>query len=179
MQEIILPDEPKPALEWVNNRVLPKVSPQRKHSLAQGRFCSALDAWAAQGRFGTVGPEWRFLVQPPGEIGRTLVPDVAYLSFERMPFEEQADSALPRVAPDAVVEVKSPEDARKDIDEKTRVYLAGGTGVVFVVDPWKRSVTVRDRSGDRVVCDTDDVTHASLPGFRMPACVLFDPIRPR
>src|SRR5215472_16452757 len=38
MQEIILPDDVKPALEWVNNQILQKVSPARKHAIAQGRF---------------------------------------------------------------------------------------------------------------------------------------------
>ena len=42
MREISLPDNVKPALEWVNGRVLQKVTPERKHGLAQGRFWAAL-----------------------------------------------------------------------------------------------------------------------------------------
>src|SRR5579863_4587910 len=104
MLDIILPDDVKPALEWVNNRILQKVSPERKHAIPQGRFCAALDAWSTQNGSGTAGPEWRFLLRPDGEIGRTLVPDVAYLSYDRMPLTDQESIALPDIAPDVVVE---------------------------------------------------------------------------
>jgi len=77
MHEIILP-EAKPALEWVNNRVLQKMSPKRKHSLAQTEFAIALGTYARERGNGMAGTEWHFQVRPPGEIARTLVPDVAF-----------------------------------------------------------------------------------------------------
>jgi len=124
MHEIILPDNLKPALEWVDNRIVQKVSPERAHALAQGRFWSALDAWACEHHCGTVGTEWRFLVQPPGEIARTLVPDVAYLSYERTPRDEQERTMLPRAAPEVVVEILSRDDRQANVEEKVRVYLS-------------------------------------------------------
>jgi len=173
MQEIILPDNIKPALEWVNNRILQKVSPERKHGLAQSRFCGALDDWAVANGAGTAVPEWRFQVQPPGEIRRTLVPDVAFLSYERMPQSEQERIALPTIAPDAVVEVLSRDDGSRDVEEKIRVYLAAGTNVVFVVDPDERTVRVCDSDGQSVLGEEDDVAHRSLPGLRFPVRTLF------
>src|SRR6202040_3305648 len=120
MREIILP-EAKPALEWVNGRVLQKVSPQRKHAVAQGRFYGALDAWARERGSGEVGTEWEFRIAPPGEVRRPLVPDVAYLSYDRVPYEDEEAADIPRVAPDVAVEVLSPRDHRRDVDEKIRV----------------------------------------------------------
>jgi hypothetical protein len=64
VREITLP-ETKPALEWVNGRPLQKVSPKRKHSLAQTKFAIALHAWACSARAGMVGTEWRFRIAPP------------------------------------------------------------------------------------------------------------------
>jgi Uma2 family endonuclease len=177
MVEIKLP-EAKPAFEWVNGRVLQKVSPKHRHGLAQLRFAAALDAWAQARRWGSVATEWRFHVQPPGEERRPLVPDVAFLSFRRLPYKAMQKVAEPRVAPDAVVEVRSIGDRKADVEEKVRVYLAAGTHVVFLVDPEKRTVTVRDASGRRVFGGRDHVTHGSLPGFRMPARDLFRLIRP-
>src|SRR5690242_5063890 len=138
MHEIILPDDVKPALEWVNDRVLQKVSPARKHAIAQGRFYAALDAWASEHASGTVGTEWRFQVAPPGEVRRSLVPDVGYLSFEKMPLHEQELTDATAAAPDAVVEVLSAHDRLKDVEEKIRVYLAAGTSVIFLVDTKSR-----------------------------------------
>ncbi len=172
MPEIILPDA-KPAFEWVNGRFLQKVSPQRKHALAQTRFAVALDAWSAALDNGMVGTEWRFALQPPGEERRTLVPDIAFLSYERMPSEEQEMTDVPCIAPDAVVEILSPDDRREDVKEKSRVYLAAGTRVIFIVDPDQRTVIARDASGSRIARDSEMLEHSALPGFCMPVRTLF------
>jgi Uma2 family endonuclease len=177
MHEIILP-EAKPALEWVDNRVLQKVTPQRKHALAQGEFAAALINWSRDRHNGMAGTEWHFQVRPPGEISRTLVPDVAFLSYDRMPYEEQQATEIPRIAPDVVVEIRSPDDRQKDIDEKVRVYLAAGTTVLFLVDPETRTVTIRDAHGVRSVGDGDVLEHPALPGFTLQTHLLFDPPRP-
>ena len=172
MHEIVLPDNVKPALEWVNNRVVQKVSPQRRHALAQLGFASALDAWARSRGSGMVGTEWRFQVQPVGEIRRTLVPDIAYLSYERMPKEELEQTDVPAIAPDIVVEVRSPEERQVNIDEKIRVYIAAGSLAVFLVDPERRTVRVVDAEGEHGV--GDPLTHESLPGFSLPWVMLFE-----
>jgi Uma2 family endonuclease len=148
MVEIKLP-EAKPAFEWVNGRALQKVSPKHKHALAQLRFATALDSWAQAMRAGSVGTEWRFHVQPPGEIRRPLVPDVAFLSYERLPYRQMLIVEEPTLAPDAVAEVRSPGDRQADIDEKVRVYLSAGAAVLFLVDPAKQTVDVCDAAGRR------------------------------
>jgi Uma2 family endonuclease len=173
MREIYLP-EAKPALEWVNGRVLQKVSPKPKHSLAQGRFCSALDRWASRTDNGMVGPEWRFQIAPPGEIRRTLVPDVAYVSFERISRDEILGPNATRVAPDVAVEILSPGDRQRDFDEKVRVYLAAGTSVVFIVDTKVRTILAKDAQGSRLFSDGEIVTHDALPGFSLTARTLFE-----
>ena len=178
MHEIILP-EAKPALEWVNNRVLQKVTPRRKHAVAQTRFAMALEIWAEARGSGQTGTEWHFQVRPPGEISRTLVPDVAFLSYERMPLEEQELADIPRLAPDVVVEVRSPDDRQDDIAEKIRVYMAAGTTVLFLVDPDEKMVVIRDARGSRIVGYDGTLEHESLPGFSLPARRLFDATPPR
>lgn len=178
MREITLP-EAKPAFEWVNGRALQKVSPRRLHGLAQGRFFAALDAWAQRDRTGAVATEWRFHVQPPHEIRRPLVPDVAFLSYDRLSFAEQYATDEPKIAPDVVVEVLSPGDRRRDVEEKIRVYLAAGTSAVFLVDTNTRTVTVRDSNGARVVEEGGDLTHDALPGFRLRTARLFSLAKPK
>ncbi|HKW45323.1 MAG TPA: Uma2 family endonuclease [Candidatus Eremiobacteraceae bacterium] len=173
MHEIILP-ETKPALEWVNGRALQKMSPRRKHGLAQSRFVAALDSWAQTQDCGTVATEWEFRIAPPGEVRRPLVPDVAYLSYAQIPLDRIDEADIPRVAPDAVVEVISPGDRMRDIEEKTRVYLASGTSVIFLVDTDSQTVTARDAAASVVFGIDDTVGHRSLPGFSMPARRLFE-----
>ena len=172
MAEIEVP-ETKPATEWILGRAVQKVSPQRKHALAQGVFFSELFAWAKRSRAGRVGTEWDFRIAPPGEERRPLVPDVAYLSYERIPYESPTEADIPRVAPDVVVEVLSPGDTKAYVEEKVRVYLAAGTSVVFLVDTEKRTVTARHSSDERVFSETDEIRDPALPGFAMSAGVLF------
>ncbi len=171
--------EGKPAFEWVNGRALQKVSPKRRHSLAQGAFLVALSAWAQSTGTGFAGPEWRFRIQPPGEARRPLVPDVAFLSYKRLPLSEMEVTEEPLVAPDAVVEVRSPDDRRPDIEEKVRVYLAAGTQVVFLVDPGARSVTICDADGRRRLDEKDIIRHRTLPGFRLRVKTLFELPKPK
>jgi Uma2 family endonuclease len=106
------------------------------------------------------------------------VPDVAYLSYARLPYEIQQVTDEPKVAPDAVVEVLSSGDRRADVEEKIRVYLAAGTSVVFVVDPKLRVVRIRDAHGERVVSEGGLLEHAALPGFSLRAHQLFSIPKP-
>lgn len=146
MREIVL-RETKPALEWINGRIVLKVSPQRKHSLAQARFAAVLLTWATERGCGDVGTEWEFRIAPPGEKRRPLAPDVAFLSFSRLPYEDESAADIPRVAPTAAIEIVSPDDCRVDVDEKIRVYLAAGTEAVILVDTGRRMVTLYDEPG--------------------------------
>ena len=178
MRQVVLP-EAKPALEWVNGRVLQKVSPQRKHALAQMQFATALGTWAFKTGSGRVGTEWEFRVQPPGQIRRPLVPDVAYLSYKRLPYEDARAADIPRIAPDAVVEVLSPDDRKRDVGEKVRVYFACGTPVVFLVHTRDQTVTIRDADKAKTIDRNGIVRHKSLPGFALRARKLFDEPRPK
>ena len=178
MRDIVLPEN-KPALEWVGGRIFQKVSPQRKHALAQTRFAIALESWAREGGRGTVGTEWEFRLKPAGDIRRPLVPDVVFVSFDRLPFEDEAAADIPHVAPDVVVEVLSRSDRQADIDEKTRVYFACGTSVIFLVDTEAQTVTIREASRTQQLSRNDLVTHAAMPGFAMHASELFDRIKPK
>ncbi len=119
--EIILP-ETKPETEWVRGRPLQKVSPQRTHSLLQVALAMQIGRWAE--RRGEIGTEWRFRVAPPGEVRRPLVPDVSYVSNERLRPLTDAEIEIPPLAPDVAVEILSPDDRRIDIDDKISVYLA-------------------------------------------------------
>jgi Uma2 family endonuclease len=178
MLEIEVP-ETKPATEWVNGRALQKMNPRERHSRAQGAFLVALLTWSRECGSGRVGPEWDFKLAPPGEPRRPLVPDVAYLSYDRVGFDDDDGASIPVVAPNAVVEILSPGDARRDVDEKIRVYLACGTDVVFIVDPARKSVAAHSSEGVETFSNDGVVVHKSLAGFALPVASIFEKIPPR
>jgi len=160
--EIVLP-ETKPETEWVRGRALQKVSPTYRHSALQTLFVIALHAWA-EGR-GRVGTEWHFRIAPPGEVIRPLVPDVSYLSYERLPSDADDAAQRPLGAPDVAVEILSPGDRMRDVRDKIETYLRAGTDCVIVVDP--KTETIRAESSDGVTTYAIGQTfsHAALPGF--------------
>jgi Uma2 family endonuclease len=163
----------KPATEWVNGRARQKVSPQERHARAQTRIAAALAAWADKAGAGRVGTEWEFRLTPPGEITRPLVPDIAYLSYDRLGYEEDEAAQIPRLAPDVVIEILSPDDRMADVEEKIRVYRASGTLLVVLVDTERQTFTTYDAEGSTVLSRSDTFTHAALPGFAMPVASAF------
>jgi Uma2 family endonuclease len=170
IDEIVLP-ETKPETEWVRGRPLQKVSPQRNHSLLQGALSTQLSRWAT-GR-GEAGPEWRFRVAPPGEVRRPLVPDVAYVSNERLRPLSDEELQLPPLAPDVAVEILSPDDRRIDVDSKIDVHLRAGSSLVMVVDPQRRIVELHDRDKTAQLDESDVIAHPALPEFSYPVSELF------
>ena len=174
IHEIVLP-ETKPETEWVRGRALQKVSPQRTHSRLQGALYARLASWA-DGR-GEVGIEWRFRVAPPGEVRRPLVPDVSYVSNERLRPLSDEQLEIPPLAPDVAVEVLSPDDHRIDVDDKIDVYLRAGSTLVIVVDPRRRVVELHDTTGTTYLDEGASIEHAALPGFSYAVRDLFAVLR--
>jgi len=176
VREITVPDT-TPATEWVNGRALQKMSPREEHARAQLRLGVALLAWAEEAGSGRVGSEWEFRVTPPGEATRPLVPDIAFLSFDRLGDAEHDAAQIPYLAPDVAVEIISPGDRRADIEDKIRVYLAAGAKLVLLVDPVRRTFIAHDSQGARPFSDDEKFVHAALPGFSVRVFSVFEPLK--
>jgi Uma2 family endonuclease len=50
--------------------------------------------------------------------------------------------------PDFVIELKSPSDRRRKLDQKMREYLANGAQLGWLIDPDQRSVTIYRQNGE-------------------------------
>jgi Uma2 family endonuclease len=173
LHEIVLP-ETKPETEWVRGRALGKVSPTYSHARLQMLIGMVLTEWADAGDFGRVGSEWRFRITPPGEMTRPLVPDVAYLSYVTVRRDAPSDAVeVPSAAPTLAVEILSPDDRARDVDDKIRTYLAAGTAVVILVEPLAACIDVHDRAGRQTYASGGVFRHDSLPGFSLDVGALF------
>jgi Uma2 family endonuclease len=69
------------------------------------------------------------------------------MSYERLRTLAPKDREVPPVAPEIVVEILSPDDRRKDVAEKRRVYFAWGVLPELIADPKTRILDVYDRDG--------------------------------
>ena len=101
--------------------------------------------------------------------------DLAYISYARLPRGPVPRGPL-EVAPELIVETRSPTDAWTDVFAKVQEYIDAGVGVVIVLDPEKRSASACRRNADQqdfFVGDTLTVPDV-LPGFAVPVAVLFE-----
>lgn len=67
--------------------------------------------------------------------------DVCYFSYERLPKDSSLDGLLP-VAPDLVVEVRSPSETWTEVFTKVGEYLAAGVRAVVVIDDVSATASV-------------------------------------
>ncbi len=101
-------------------------------------------------------------------------PDVAFTSVERLPLGEELDGYA-EVVPDLVVEVASPSDSRREVNDKARMWLSHGVRLVWVVHPDARTVDVHraDESVSTVGKDGALDGLDVLPGFTCPLSEVF------
>lgn len=103
-----------------------------------------------------------------------LGPDAAYVRPERITPDLPDTGYLP-IAPDLAVEVLSPSNTRAEMTEKVAAYLAGGTALLWIIDPERRSVTVYTRDGQSGILGEGETLDGGevLPGFSLPVADLF------
>ncbi|HEY0798939.1 MAG TPA: Uma2 family endonuclease [Candidatus Baltobacteraceae bacterium] len=164
IHEIVL-SETKPETEWVRGRALQKVSPTFRHARVQSCFVTALSAYA--GDRGRAGTEWRFRVAPPGEVRRPLVPDVAYVSMERLRSVPREEIECPTFPPDVAVEILSPDEDPRDVADKVDVYLRAGVRLVIELGTRTRTARLHDGARPVQLGEDDVLRHAILPGFEL------------
>jgi Uma2 family endonuclease len=87
-----------------------------------------------------VNPEWAIALKRNGEDW-VPVPDLTYISYQRLPKEVMEDEACP-VPPELVIEIISPGQTFGQLAKKATDYLESGVSRVWVVDPQARSITV-------------------------------------
>ncbi len=101
--------------------------------------------------------------------------DVTYVSAEVI-VRQTEDSTLIDGVPTLVVEILSPSDTIEDINEKIDAYLAARVPLIWIIDPYRRTVTVyQPDSVPKLFTISDELSaEPHLPGFRVPVARLFD-----
>jgi Uma2 family endonuclease len=156
-----------PTIEYLDGEAYPKVSPRFTHARVQARLTAILVA--AAGTRGWVGTELDVL---PGAVDGTktaFVPDLAFLSSERLAALNAADREEPPFSPDIAVEIWSPSNERRYLDRKIAKYLATGALVVLDVNPYDRTIVAHDPRSVRRFDAGETFEHAAVPwlGFQV------------
>ena len=104
-------------------------------------------------------------------------PDIAFIRNDRMPPPPARRRGFPRMAPDAVFEVLSPDDRPRELRAKIAEYLDSGVGLVVIVDPRAHEVVVhRSRTEPVTLRAGSDVLYAddAIPGFTCTVSEIFE-----
>jgi Uma2 family endonuclease len=121
---------------------------------------------------------WTFAAETGFHIARNpdivRAADVAFVSSGRFA-TGHPPREFPDLAPDFVVEVMSPGDSNREVEEKVRDWLDAGVRLVWIMRPARRTLAVHTASSDvRVLQETDVVDGGNvLPGFSCPVRDLF------
>jgi Uma2 family endonuclease len=169
LEEFLARPDTEPASEFWCGEAVQKPMPTNAHSILQPYIWMLLYQFLGRHPLGRVRTEWRCIFGPPRRR-RAFVPDVVYASFARMPpVEDATHHPYLETAPDLAVEILSPKDRPGRLASKLRFYLLHGVGLVWVVDPAARTITVYvpGEADERVLRAGDTLDGGDvLPGFR-------------
>lgn len=118
------------------------------------------------------GAETGFIIRRDPDTVRA--PDVAFIAAERVPAGKRPAKFWP-IVPDLVVEIISPSDVRREVEEKIMDWLKAGVPLAWVVNPSQRSVTVYvPGAKPRILQSTGTLDGGDvLPGFTLPLGDIF------
>ena len=173
---LCLPDEHTDdgCYELVEGKLYKMPPPGFRHGQVTANVTFLLTAHARQYRLGHVlaGDPGFILARDPDTVRG---PDVAYISYQRLPAEQELPRGYPDMVPELAVEIVSPSQTGRYVQEKAETWLDAGVLMVWVVDPLRNQVTVHRASQDAVVLSSDDTLDGSpvLPGFTCPVTDFF------
>lgn len=116
--------------------------------------------------------ETGFLIQTNPDTVRA--PDIAFVRMQRIKETPKAKSYW-LGAPDLAVEVTSPGDTVREVEEKVTEWLEAGARMVWVISPKLKAVTVY-RSLTNIITLTEKDTLDGgevVPGFQIPIAEIF------
>ena len=122
LEQFLKLPETKPASEYQDGKIAQKPMPKGKHSVLQSEWTANINWHAKNRRLGRAFPELRCTF-----AGRSIVPDVAYVAWERIPRDPSgavADEFF--LAPDLPIEVLSPDQDVRSLEEKLTFCVQHG-----------------------------------------------------
>lgn len=146
------------------------------HSITEARVTAILSSWLAaqpEPRGEVVCGEAGFLLRKkPDSI--LAGADVAIISAAQA--DALSDETTLIQGPAVLIaEVLSPHDTTEEVVERVEEYLDCGVGVVWVIHPYFRTVTVHRRGAEPVPYNRTHVllVEPELPGFSCPVAAFF------
>ena len=104
------------------------------------------------------------------------VPDVCFISSERLAALPQPLRPIPALVPDLAVEVLSKSNTKAEMERKLHDYFEAGVELVWSIDPWTHTAKVYTSPEQVTEVDEDGLLDGGevLPGFQISLTDLFE-----
>ena len=154
--------------EYIKGELLPMAPASVEHGKISVNLSSLLHLYVRENQLGRILSETGFRV---GE--RVLIPDIAFISTDRIPIDTSKASPVP---PDLAIEVVSPTDTLHRIQEKVFAYLEAGTQLVWVLESRAKTVTVYRSETDITLLTRNETLSGEevIEGFSCQVAELFE-----
>ena len=108
-------------------------------------------------------------------FGLVRIPDVAFISWQRLSGRRIPTEPIPALAPDLAIEILSASNTPGEMARKRQEYFAAGVQVVWQIDPNARIVEVYTTPEQSTVLRETQILAGgtALPGFVLPLHELF------
>ena len=144
-----------------------------EESRLAGRLLYLVSSYLDQNDLGIcVGADGMMRIAP----GLVRIPDLSFITWDRLPGRESPREPIPDLAPDLAVEVLSEGNTRQEMARKVREYFDAGVVLVWLIDPRKRTARVSSTIEKSVLVRANQTLDggAVLPGFVLPLSDLLD-----
>jgi Uma2 family endonuclease len=177
LEDFLAQPERKPALEFIDGMVTPKVAPRPRHSRLQGKLVERFNVYAEPRELALAFPELRTTF-----AGESHVPDVAVYRWERLPVDaagEFLDEC--REPPDLAIEIISPGQSVTRLLQVCLWYVEHGVRLALLIDPRERSILALRPGGQiQAFRRTGQIDLAdAIEGFVLDVEDLFDSLHVR
>ena len=112
--------------------------------------------------------------------GLVRIPDVSFVSWDKLPDRVIPEEPIPDLVPDLGVEILSKGNKKAEMDRKLREYFLAGVRLVWFVNPRKRQVRIYT-APDQSRLFTEDMTLDGgevMPGLALPVRQIFTKLPP-
>lgn len=159
LEQFLRLPETQPASEYYDGQILQKPMPQGKHSQLQGKLVSTINEVVENRKIALAFPELRCTFG-----GRSIVPDVAVFTWERIPIDETGDIANNfETYPNWVIEILSPDQSQTKVTGNILHCLTFGSVLGWLIDPAEKSVLVFPPQQQPQLCQNQE--ELLLPRF--------------
>jgi Uma2 family endonuclease len=167
-QFIALPENSERLFELINGEIVEKM-PTEKHGELAGWIVTLINNFVRPRKLGRAIVEGSH--QHAGDEKNSFLPDVSFISGKRAAVEQ---GSVPRM-PDLAVEIKSPGNSLKRLEDKAHYYLLYGTKMVLILDYKKRYVIVMTPDTKDILVEGDNIDFEDvIPGFILSVQDIFE-----